>query len=186
MAQKVKPVLSSDYLLLIRNDTIRSVKNGSADSSNSMKLARLRFSQSHFSSQNPVNKIILDRDNSIRLKQAGNEFISITGTASASVEREHINRIPAVQNKYVQGLSYGNGLIWNGPETGKLYNYRPALQSLKLDRNSNAYDANGNLVKAGTGNGNTAAAFSNSMFRNVTLFTQAFTLNAKYKKITYT
>ena len=183
MSQEVKPVLSVDYLLLIQNDSVVSVKNSIAvDSTNSMMLARLRIIPSLSYGQNLVKKITVKNDNTVNLKYVGNDYISITGSASASVERQHVNRIPATQNQFVQGRSSGNGLSWNGPETGELFSYGPAIATLEHDGISNTNDVNGNLVSSGTGNGMKAKAYDNSSFRTATVISNALTMNAKYHK----
>ncbi len=183
MSQEVKPVLSAAYLLLIKNDSVLNVKNSiTADSTNSMKLAKLRFVQSLSNGQMLVKKIKVKGDNTVNLKYVGNDFISISGSASASIERQHINRIPATQNQFVQGRSSGNGFIWNGPETGELFSYGPAIETLEYDGIGNAKDANGNLVPLGTGNGMKANIYDNDIFRTATLFSNSLTMNAKYHK----
>lgn len=183
ISQEVKPVLSVDYLLLIQNDSVVSVKNSIAvDSTNSMMLARLRIIPSLSYGQNLVKKITVKNDNTVNLKYVGNDYISITGSASASVERQHVNRIPATQNQFVQGRSSGNGLSWNGPETGELFSYGPAIATLEHDGISNTNDVNGNLVSSGTGNGMKAKAYDNSSFRTATVISNALTMNAKYHK----
>jgi hypothetical protein len=181
MSQEVKPVLSVDYLLLIQNDSVSNVKNSiTVDSTNSMKLSKLRFIPSLSNGQLLVKKITVKSDNTVNLKYVGNDYISITGSASASIERQHINRVPATQNQFVQGRSSGNALIWNGPETGELFSYGPAIATLEYDGNSNANDVNGNLVPSGTGNGIKADVYDNNILRNATLISNALTMNAKY------
>ncbi len=183
MSQEVKPVLSVDYLLLIQNDSVLNVRNSiTVDSTNSMKLSKLRFIPSLSNGQLPVKKITVKNDNTVSLKYIANDYISIAGSASTSIERQHINRVPATQNEFAQGRSSGNGLKWNGPETGELFSYGPAIATLEYDGNSNPYDVNGNLVQSGTGNGMKAIVYDNSIFRNATLISNALIMNAKYYK----
>ena len=63
-----------------------------------------------------------------------------------------INRLPDIQSTYAQGRPISGVAQWQGPETGEVLSWGPALSSLNYD-NTRPYDfdQNGRLVSNGTG-----------------------------------
>ncbi len=78
-------------------------------------------------------------------------------TARYSVDE--VNKLPARQSLYAQGRPVGGVPIWRGPETAEGFSWGPAIADLEFDGSEYAYDQNGRLVPAGTGNGLPARAY---------------------------
>ncbi|MFD1001839.1 carboxypeptidase-like regulatory domain-containing protein [Ohtaekwangia kribbensis] len=80
----------------------------------------------------------------------------------ASIER--ITQTPALQNIYAQG-SNGEGVIhWHGADKREIYSWGPLLRTLEFDGSDYAFDKQGQLVQAGTGNGNPAMVYNPETF----------------------
>jgi hypothetical protein len=90
--------------------------------------------------------------------------------------------MPSLQNLYVQGESSNGSLVWQGPETNQLFSYGPSVQDLEYGGSAYAYDTNGKLVPAGTGDGKKAAPYNNSIFRTGHMTSHYLTLQANIKK----
>lgn len=179
-AQEVRPVLSADYLALIKNDSVQRNKETLSDSTNSMRAAILRFSEKNFSGQFTVGRIQVKKDNTVTLLPTNTKYLYIGGTASSSIELLQHNNRPATQKEYAQGRSAGGSLVWRGPETGELFSYGPALSTLSHNGSNYIYDNNGRLVP-----GSGITAYNNGVLRNGSLLSHAVTLHTRYKKNYY-
>ncbi len=179
-AQEVKPILSADYLALIKNDSVQKAKGILTDSTNSMRAATLKYTGYNFAGQFTVKQISIGKNNAIKLQPLTTNYFYIGGTASATVEIQQINRQTATQNEYVQGRSASGALQWRGSETGEPFSYGPAVHTLQYDGSNYPYDIKGRLVTQG--DGNKAQAYNNSVLRNGSLFSNALTLYTRYKK----
>ena len=63
-----------------------------------------------------------------------------------------INRLPQLQNTYAQGRPITGRAQWQGPETGEIFSWGPAITSLNYDNTvPYAYDRNGGLTTNGNG-----------------------------------
>jgi hypothetical protein len=179
-AQEVKPVISNDYLTLIRHNINRLNSGKLTDSTNNMRNATLRSKPAYnFYNQIPVNKISIN-NNSVTLHPVKTKYLFISGAFTANIESDHANRLLVCQNEYVQGRSVNGALAWQGPETGELFSYGPAISSLEFDGSNYLYDVNGRLTT--NGNGQKAIAYNNSVFRTGLLFSKDLTLYFKYPK----
>ncbi len=175
--QEVRPVLSGDYLTLIKNDSVLRRQQLLSDSSNSMRAATLFYRSAPFNGQFAVGHIRVNKDNTITLQPSVTRYVYIGGNATSTIELLQRNRLPAVQQEYAQGRSASGTLVWRGPETGELFSFGPALSSLSHDGSPYAYDNNGRLIP---GSGTTG--YDNGIFRTGSLLTNAVTLHARYKK----
>lgn len=181
-AQEVRPVISADYLVLINTDSFNYKKSRVIDSSNNIDKTLLRFRANNFSGGFTVKKISIQPGNTVKLHPATTKYLYIGGSVTATAEVQHVNRIPKVQNSFVQGRSFNGTLIWQGPETNEVFSYGPAINTLEFDGVNYPYDVNGQLVNAGTGNGVKPTAYDNSIFRTATLYSTAATLQTRYRK----
>lgn len=72
-----------------------------------------------------------------------------------------VNKLPAKQTMYAQGIPDGGLFRYKGPETGENNSWGPLISELEFDGDeSYPYDMNGNLVPVGTGNGVPANAYN--------------------------
>ncbi|MEO5891155.1 MAG: hypothetical protein ABIQ31_12920 [Ferruginibacter sp.] len=182
MAQEVKPVLSADYLSMVRKDPANFKNNKGPDSTNSIDKAIFRYQGPGFSGGFTVKKIHAGAGNIITFRQAFVNDLSITGTVSAAIELRHVNHLPSLQNEYVQGRSASGTIIWRGPETNELFSYGPSINTLNFDGTNYPYDLNGRLTAAGAGNGKKAIAYGPSIFHTAALFSHAITLQTNYRQ----
>jgi hypothetical protein len=183
-AQEVKPIIAEDYLALINHNSMRNAGGKITDSSNNMRNAALRYKYGYnFSGQYKVKKISIKNDSSVTLQPVKARSLYIGGSATLTFELQHVNRLPACQKEYAQGRSLNGALLWQGPETGELFSYGPALNTLEYDGSNYVYDVNGRLTAAGRGNGRQAIAYNNSVFRTGFLFSKDITLSFKYPSI---
>ncbi len=75
-------------------------------------------------------------------------------------------RLPELQSTFAQGRPLNGEYTYQGPETGELFSWGPALANLEFDGIPTSNDQNGSLVLRGTGNGIRAKAYDPSaMFR---------------------
>ncbi len=181
-SQEVKPILSADYLALIKRDT-NSTNKKWIDSSNSLRNADLRFKG--YNSATSLFKLSNTNKNpgrDVKIKTAYTKTISFSGSISLTAEIQKANRQTALQNEYVQGRNNNGSLTWQGPETNELFSYGPHINTLGYDGSNYLYDVNGRIVQAGLGNGKKISPYYNSILRTGSSIGQHFTFNTKYKK----
>lgn len=176
-AQEVQPVISRDYLALINKDSLPLKAGFRPDTTNSLLNAFLK-SPGYYSG-GPIRRIEIKQDY-VHIKPAHSRILRIGGGFSSTVEIKSVNRLPALQSGFVQGRSDNGQLVWRGPETGELFSYGPAVNTLEFDGSNYAYDTNGRLVKRGAGNGKVAQPYDNSLFRTTALTSQSFNVQGKY------
>ncbi|MCW3787389.1 carboxypeptidase-like regulatory domain-containing protein [Plebeiibacterium sediminum] len=76
-------------------------------------------------------------------------------------------RTPQLQSTYSQGRPSFGELTYQGPETGEMFSWGPALRNLEFDGISTSNDKNGSLVLRGTGNGKAAKFYDpKHLFKN--------------------
>ncbi len=176
-SQEVTPVLSKDYLELIQADTLPVMKF-MPDTMNNFSQAHLLLNKAYYGFT--VGRIRI-KQGVLTIQPEYQKVLYLTGQFNTRVEVKRINRLPAVQNQYVQGRSENGALVWRGAETGEPFSYGPAAQSLEYDGGNYAYDANGKLVAAGTGNGRSANNYNNPVFRTASMLSQSLRLNARIR-----
>ena len=174
-AQEVGPVISKDYLALINKD---STKNGfRPDTMNSMDASSMK--SGHFFNGELIRNIKIKRG-LVEIQPALRKQLLIGGNFNSTVEIKHINQQPALQTAFVQGRDDNGKLVWRGPETGELFSYGPAINTLEFDGSNYPYDVSGKLTPLGMGNGQAARAYPNNIFRTTALTGQSFTIESKY------
>jgi len=177
-AQEVQPVLSPHYLSLIRKDSNQMAGRLPVDTSNSIGRSTLVVRQAF--NGYTIGKIKI-KGNELYVLPIASKSLLIGGSFSSAVELKSLNRLPALQQQYVQGRSQNGMPTWNGPETGELFSYGPSVHTLEYDGSDYAYDVNGKLVARGTGSGKAANVYSNNLFRNGALFSQSLHVQGKYR-----
>jgi hypothetical protein len=175
--QEVTPVISKDYLALINTDSLQ-VKHFWPDTSNSLKLSPLLVNGEYYGFR--VRKIRV-QGGVMNIYPNYQRSLWLSGQFTTGVEIKHINQLPALQSRYVQGRSENGGLIWRGPETGEPFSYGPDIHSLEYDGSNYAYDENGRLMPTGTGNGHAANNYNNSIFRTASMLSQSLRLQGQYR-----
>ena len=143
-AQQVQPVISNDYLALIREDTGRQ----QADTLHNMKQARLLYPYNGFSYWNNAKMIRASADHELQIVPYVNKYIALNGSVTFLTERQRYSRLPALQDEYVQGRAENGALQWRGPHTNELFSFGPSIRTLAHDGSSYAWDVNGQLVPA--------------------------------------
>ncbi|AEV97488.1 hypothetical protein A4D02_30690 [Niastella koreensis] len=176
-SQEVKPVISNDYLTLIRSDSSQ-IKHFWPDTSTSIRLSHQLFYQDYYKFR--VRKITVRRG-VMDIHPYGSKSIWFGGQFNTGVEIKRVNQLPALQTQFVQGRSQNGALVWRGAETGEPFSYGPALHTLEYDGSNYAYDKNGKLVAAGTGNGQAASSYPNNIFRTASMFSQSLRLQGQYR-----
>ncbi|RPE12050.1 hypothetical protein EGT74_00390 [Chitinophaga lutea] len=161
----VEPVLSADYLELIRKP--RAALEPVADSS--MRIFRLAR-RGYFHSNVGSLKV---RGNAVSLAPANTLNGWLTGSLNTALELRQANRGPSLQNTYAQGRA----LTWRGAETGEMFSFGPAMTALEFDGSIYPFDAGGKLVPAGAGNGQPAKPYDNGIFRTASYLSQSLSLN---------
>ncbi|THU34768.1 hypothetical protein FAM09_22485 [Niastella caeni] len=174
--QEVTPLLSTDYLALISKDSLR-LKNFWPDTINSIQLSPLMMHRDYYGFR--VGKISI-HNGMLNIEPYNEKALQLGGQFSTRVEIKRINQLPALQTQYVQGRSQNGALAWRGAETGDMFSYGPAINSLEYDGSNYAYDAQGKLVPVGTGNGTAANVYNNNIFRTASLLSQALRIQGRY------
>jgi hypothetical protein len=141
----VEPVVSDDYLKLIASEARKQ------DSSFSMRKNAL-LTDGYFDPSMPIKRIRIV-DGKLKISRNNTYRLALGGSFNATVELKTINRLPALQEQYVQGRSVNGELVHRGPETNEVLSYGPSLQ-------------------AG------APVYRHPVFRTASLFSQAFNLQA--------
>lgn len=167
--EPVKSVISEDYLLLIKQDSLNKTLTKKADSIKSWQLKRAYFYRL------PVERIKFS-NGQFAIVPLTKKYIDFGGTFTSAIAVKSINAMPALQNQYAQGQSVGGVPTWLGPQTGEVFSYGPLVQSLEYDGQPYAFDVNGRLVGSGLGNGASAIAYDNGIFQNGFLHSQSLTI----------
>ncbi|WP_198673801.1 hypothetical protein [Chitinophaga alhagiae] len=168
--QPVEPVLSADYLSLVKKEPF--AVNALYDSS----LQQLNLRRGYYFRN--IRKVKVSGGH-VSLRPLHYTTWRLSGNFSTAVELRRANRQPALQNTYAQGRAENGALAWRGAETGELFSYGPALAALAYDGGgSYPYDANGRLVAAGTGNGRPPVIYDNGIFRTASSLSQSLSLRA--------
>jgi hypothetical protein len=176
-SQEVTPILSKDYLSLIHADSL-PVVNFMPDTMNNFNRARLLLNRNYDGYK--VARIRVKRG-ALSIEPFYQKNLYLSGQFNTRVEVKRINQLPAVQTQYAQGRAENGALVWRGAETGEPFSYGPAMNTLEYDGSSYAYDENGKLVAAGTGNGQPANIPNNSIFRTASLLSQSLRLNGQIR-----
>jgi len=83
------------------------------------------------------------------------------------------NKLPVLQKTYSQGVPQNGANTFLGAETSNPFSYGPKINTLEFDDSNYEYDANGQLVVLGNGNGQPAIPYNNNIF-NTTFKTQNY------------
>lgn len=145
----VEPIVSNDYLKLIASPGRQQ------DSGYSIRKSAL-VTDGYFYPAMPVKKIRVV-NGKLKITRNNTYRLAIGGSLNATIERKTINRLPPLQEQYVQGRSVNGELVHRGPETNEVLSYGPALQP-------------------------GAPAYHHPVFRTASLFSQAFNLQADLLK----
>lgn len=70
---------------------------------------------------------------------------------TSSVISNRVNKLPATQDRFAQGSPINGVNQWNGPETGEVFSWGPALSTLHFDHSDYSFDKNGRLSPSATG-----------------------------------
>jgi hypothetical protein len=174
-AQTNHPVVSDDYIRLASqvDSTPRRLFTLPAGSANRDVMQVI----GDMSTPAQIRKISTS-NNRILLITTARE-LSITGSFRTNVEASRASRLPALQHEYAQGQD-GK---YQGPETGSLFSYGPAMTSLEYDGSQYAYDKNGRLVPTGSGNGHAAQVYNNSILRHGLSLDNSIRLKVNYQSL---
>lgn len=148
--QPVKPVISPDYMALISNDTAAGKK---LPARNSAKVC-LQLKEA-YPNQYQI-KTIRERKGSLTIIPIRTKGLNIGGNYTISAAARSVNRLPSLQNEYVQGESTNGSLAWLGPETNEVFSYGPSLHG--------------------------ATPYDNNIFRRGNTVDQSISLRATIKK----
>ena len=122
--EPVKPIVSSDYLSLIHNDSLPGKKNVTSDSPS----LHFRISRP-YAGQLPIRTIRTKKDVLV-IVPAKTKWLTIGGNYTVSAAVQSLNATPALQNEFVQGESSNGSLVWEGPPTNELFSYGPDIHGL--------------------------------------------------------
>ena len=172
----VNPVISSDYLSLINDSSY--ARTFFFDTTKKAKNTFLLLNKQYYGFS--IRKIGIKKGY-LNIQRSYPKILSITGTYNSTVELKTSNKLPELQDQYVQGRSMNGNLVWRGAETNELFSYGPAINTLEFDGSNYLYDINGKLVPLGSGNGQNAKAYSNNIFRTANLFSQSLTMQGRYQ-----
>ena len=151
--QEVTPVLSKDYLTLINQDSLHLNNTFRPDTMNSISRSSLNLSG--YYGGNRIRKISIQHG-FLNIEPAHEKTLFLSGNVSTSIEIKRINRLPALQNEYVQGRSQNGALVWRGPETNEVFSYGPAINTVP------------------------AESYDNSIFRTASQLSQSLNMRGRY------
>ncbi|HZI52616.1 MAG TPA: hypothetical protein VFD56_02885, partial [Chitinophagaceae bacterium] len=174
-AQIVDPVISKDYLDRLKENSQEKIFL--TDTTNNARNAFLSLTQ-HYNGY-PIKRITT-RNGHLKIRPAVSHMLYLSGSFNSGFEIKTINQLPGSQGEFVQGRSMNGSLVWRGAETNELFSYGPSVNTLEFDGSNYAYDVNGKLVTTGSGNGQKANVYENSIFRPATLLSQSLIVQGRY------
>lgn len=91
---------------------------------------------------------------------------------TSSVFADQVNKLPELQNTYAQGRPVSGSTQWQGPDTGEIFSWGPALNTLTYDGSQYEYDKHGRLIPIGSGDGKSAKPYDRTDFFRTGITTQ--------------
>lgn len=174
-SQRVYPVRSELYEKKIKRERV-SVTALDSISNQRNRLFHLR---DHFYGYSQIKSVSARQDSFLSVQYATDPTLTVSGTYSAGVEWKLHNRIPELQSDYVQGRQLNGAPAWQGPETNELFSYGPHIGTLEFDGSNYPYDVHGKLVPQGSGNGEKANPYNNSLLRTASGFLQQLSIKGE-------
>lgn len=175
-AQEVKPIVSDDYLSLVRRDSVAQYLR--MDTSNSIRSSTIKLLKAY--SGSGVRKLRI-KNGELVVLPAVHRTLTFSGSYTAGFELKKANQQPQIQNSYVQGESQNGNLVWKGPETGELFSFGPLVSSLYLDGTLYPYDKNGRWAPAPQ-NGSKGSPYNNSLLQTGSRLMQNMSMQSEYLK----
>ncbi|MCU7614038.1 hypothetical protein N0B16_06275 [Chryseobacterium sp. GMJ5] len=167
----VKNIYTNDYDSIIADPT---TDRFSIEKYDTVK----KNSDRYFSS---VRKLKLKKNALYKIKAQPKKYLTFNGSFTSSFDIKSRNRLPALQNSYVQGRAESGSLVWRGPETDEIFSFGPDISTLKFDNQPYEYDQNGRLVNFSNGR-SPANAYDNQLFKTTVGYSNYLTINAAIKK----
>ncbi|MDP4262392.1 MAG: hypothetical protein Q8941_07655 [Bacteroidota bacterium] len=176
--RSVEPVETKDYINMIRRhgDTANNNNVSPADSINSVRNANLTL-RGIFNPAIAIKRININNGN-IKIYSNYSRRLVLSGSYSSVASIKTTNRLPGLQNNFVQGGPANGELRWLGPETGEMFSFGPDIHALEFDGSSYPYDQNGKLVATGSGNGNPAQIYHSNIFRTAASLSQSLNIQS--------
>ncbi len=169
--ENVKDINSKDY-----ENLLEKPENDEFSIQNSYDSVR-KNSDRHFSA---VRKLKLKQDSLYKIKSQSKKYLVFNGSFSTSVDIKNRNRIPKIQNRFVQGRSENGLLIWKGPDTNEMFSFGPDISTLGFTGQAYEYDVNGQLVDLSEGV-SPAKAYNNNIFKTTVGYSNQLNVNAIIK-----
>jgi len=169
--ENVKDINSKDY-----ENLLEKPENDEFSIQNSYDSVR-KNSDRHFSA---VRKLKLKQDSLYKIKSQPKKYLVFNGSFSTSVDIKNRNRIPKIQNRFVQGRSEKGLLIWRGPDTNEMFSFGPDISTLGFTGQPYEYDVNGQLVDLSEAV-SPAKAYNNNIFKTTIGYSNQLNVNAIIK-----
>ncbi len=169
--ENVKDINSKDY-----ENLLEKPENDEFSIQNSYDSVR-KSSDRHFSA---VRKLKLKQDSLYKIKSQPKKYLVFNGSFSTSVDIKNRNRIPKIQNRFIQGRSENGLLIWKGPDTNEMFSFGPDISTLGFTGQAYEYDVNGQLVDLSEGV-SPAKAYNNNIFKTTVGYSNQLNVNAIIK-----
>ncbi|NRD18700.1 carboxypeptidase-like regulatory domain-containing protein [Winogradskyella eckloniae] len=167
----------------INTDAYASAVNGIKK--NEFKIPNIEDSKYSYNTKNNYNsllriKAIAIEPNAVNLTYFDPDiYFEIALNSTLGFQFVKDNNLPDLQTKFSQGAAQNGELTFLGPETGNYFSYGPELTHLEFDGSDYNFDANGQLVALGNGNGQKAKSYNNSVFNTTINRSQNFNLNVE-------
>ncbi|MDO5970379.1 carboxypeptidase-like regulatory domain-containing protein [Flavivirga aquimarina] len=169
----VEPITSVAY-----KNAIKSINNTGLTIPNIENSGRTYNKRSHFE-YNRIKDIEVGQDH-VKLTYFNPDiFYEIGYKTINSFQFVKNNNLPELQTVFSQGASSNGELSFQGAETGNIFSYGPAINTLEFNGSNYEYDTNGQLVSIGNGTGNKSKIYDNALFN-----TSLKTLNNLFFNIT--
>jgi len=169
--ENVKDINSKDY-----ENLLEKPENDEFSIQNSYDSVR-KNSDRHFSA---IRKLKLKQDSLYKIKSQSKKYLVFNGSFSTSVDIKNRNRIPKIQNRFIQGRSENGLLIWKGPDTNEMFSFGPDISTLGFTGQAYEYDVNGQLVDLSEGV-SPAKAYNNNIFKTTVGYSNQLNVNAIIK-----
>ena len=110
-------------------------------------------------------KNISNNDSVIRIETyADDAFFEIAVSQRSGLQYVPEGNLPVTQKRFAQGRPVDGDLVYRGPETGEVFSYGPALNTLEYDGTDYRYDVNGMPVSQTQGSDKSVTPYANSIF----------------------
>ncbi|WP_299121503.1 carboxypeptidase-like regulatory domain-containing protein [uncultured Winogradskyella sp.] len=153
----VKPIESDAY-----NNALKSIKKQSFKTL-TIEDSKHTYNKKGYNAFSRIKAITINSENVDLTYFNPDIYFQVGVKSNLSFRFVKDRNLPKLQSSFSQGAAENGALYFLGPETGNSFSYGPNLNTLEYDGSNYNFDSNGRLVPLGSGNGDLANTYNNTI-----------------------